>query len=165
MPWSIPWLESRKTRCVRAQKEAKPPPSECTRPTPDRTRTIAISRSVCFHRNRTRFTRSIRRLSESSWAPMASAKCRANQIPRARLEAIPFARFTVECQSQLEKQNKASRVRQSVTSLFGLTEEEKRPRPRKKSNRRQRRKRNSISLRNYGAGNHHTGMHRGQSVG
>ena len=46
------------------------------------------------------------------------------QIPRARLEAIPFARFTVECQSQLEKQNKASRVRQSVTSLFGLTEDE-----------------------------------------
>src|SRR5213082_1389161 len=49
------------------------------------------------------------------------------QIPRARLEAIPFARFTVECQSQLEKQNKASRVRQSVTSLFGLTEEEEAP--------------------------------------
>ena len=46
------------------------------------------------------------------------------QIPRARLEAIPFARFTVECQSQLEKQNRASRVRQSVTSLFGLTDEE-----------------------------------------
>src|ERR1700724_1268820 len=45
-------------------------------------------------------------------------------IPRARLEAIPFARFTVECQSQLEKQNKMSRVRQSVTSLFGLTDEE-----------------------------------------
>ena len=45
-------------------------------------------------------------------------------IPRARLEAIPFARFTVQCQSQLEKQSKASRVRQSVTSLFGLTEEE-----------------------------------------
>ena len=45
-------------------------------------------------------------------------------IPRARLEAIPFARFTVECQSQLEKQNRASRMRPSVTSLFGLTEEE-----------------------------------------
>ena len=45
-------------------------------------------------------------------------------IPRARLEAIPFARFTVECQSQLEKQSRASRVRQSVTSLFGLTDEE-----------------------------------------
>ena len=49
------------------------------------------------------------------------------QIPRTRLEAIPFARFTVKCQSQLEKQNKASRVRQSVTSLFGLTEEEEAP--------------------------------------
>ena len=46
-------------------------------------------------------------------------------ISKARLEAIPFARFTVECQSQLEKQNKASRVLQSVTSLFGLTDEEK----------------------------------------
>jgi RNA polymerase-binding transcription factor DksA len=45
-------------------------------------------------------------------------------IPHARLEAIPFARFTVECQSQLEKQSKATRVRASVTSLFGLTEEE-----------------------------------------
>jgi RNA polymerase-binding transcription factor DksA len=45
-------------------------------------------------------------------------------IPRARLEAIPFARFTVECQSQLEKQNKATRIRPSVTSLFGLTEDE-----------------------------------------
>ena len=48
-------------------------------------------------------------------------------ISHARLEAIPFARFTVECQSQLEKQNKALRVRQSVTSLFGLTEEEEAP--------------------------------------
>src|ERR1700674_947998 len=45
-------------------------------------------------------------------------------ISHARLEAIPFARFTVECQSQLEKQTKASRVRQSVTSLFGLTDDE-----------------------------------------
>ena len=45
-------------------------------------------------------------------------------IPHARLEAIPFARFTVQCQSQLEKQNKAARSRPSVTSLFGLTEEE-----------------------------------------
>ncbi len=48
----------------------------------------------------------------------------AKPIPHARLEAIPFARFTVECQSQLEKQNKMSRVRQSVTSLFGLTDDE-----------------------------------------
>lgn len=45
-------------------------------------------------------------------------------IPHARLEAIPFARFTVECQAQIERQKKATRVRQPVTSLFGLTEEE-----------------------------------------
>ena len=45
-------------------------------------------------------------------------------IPRARLEAIPFARFTVECQSKLEKQSRAARIRPSVTSLFCLTEEE-----------------------------------------
>ena len=45
-------------------------------------------------------------------------------IPHARLEAIPFARFTVECQAQLEKQRKATRIRQPVTSLFGLTDEE-----------------------------------------
>ena len=45
-------------------------------------------------------------------------------IPHARLEAIPFARFTVECQSQLEKQSKVSRARVPVTSLFGLTDEE-----------------------------------------
>ena len=62
-------------------------------------------------------------------AKRRSAFRRANRtMPRRRIdisiEAIPFARFTVECQSQLEKQNKASRVRQSVTSLFGLTDDE-----------------------------------------
>jgi RNA polymerase-binding transcription factor DksA len=45
-------------------------------------------------------------------------------ILHARLEAIPFARYTVDCQSQLEKQRKLSRSRQPVTSLFGLTDEE-----------------------------------------
>ena len=45
-------------------------------------------------------------------------------IPHARLEAIPFARLTVECQSQLEKQKKLTRMRQPVTSLFGLTDDE-----------------------------------------
>jgi DnaK suppressor protein len=48
----------------------------------------------------------------------------AKLIPHARLEAIPFARFTVECQSQLERQHKVTRTRQPVTSLFGLTDEE-----------------------------------------
>ena len=45
-------------------------------------------------------------------------------IAHARLEALPFARYTVECQSQLEKQSKVSRARVPVTSLFGLTDEE-----------------------------------------
>ena len=31
------------------------------------------------------------------------------QIPHTRLEAIPFARFTVECQQQLEKENRGRR--------------------------------------------------------
>jgi DnaK suppressor protein len=47
-----------------------------------------------------------------------------NPIPQARLEAIPFARFTVECQTQIEKRQKAVRVRQSVKSLFASTEDE-----------------------------------------
>ena len=45
-------------------------------------------------------------------------------IPDARLEAIPFARFTVECQTQIEKQKKAMRVQLPVKSLLGLTDEE-----------------------------------------
>lgn len=45
-------------------------------------------------------------------------------IAVARLEALPFARLTVECQSQLEKMGKVSRARVPVTSLFGLTDEE-----------------------------------------
>jgi len=47
-------------------------------------------------------------------------------IPHARLEAMPFARYTVECQAQLEKQNRNSRSRQSVTSLFGLGDDDRR---------------------------------------
>ncbi len=55
-------------------------------------------------------------------------KCEISRKPimRARLEAIPFARFTAECQSQIEREGKTSRIRQSVTSLFGLTDEEAR---------------------------------------
>lgn len=40
------------------------------------------------------------------------------RIPRARLEAIPFARFTVECQAQIEQAHKSPRVRQMATPLF-----------------------------------------------
>ncbi|MFZ9920474.1 MAG: TraR/DksA family transcriptional regulator [Terrimicrobiaceae bacterium] len=46
------------------------------------------------------------------------------QIPHARLEALPFARYTVECQAELEKNNRLHRLRQPVTSLFGLSDDE-----------------------------------------
>lgn len=45
-------------------------------------------------------------------------------ILHARLEALPFARYTVECQAEIEKKNRFSRVRQPVTSLFGLGDDE-----------------------------------------
>jgi DnaK suppressor protein len=47
------------------------------------------------------------------------------RIPQARLEAIPFARYTVECQTQLEKENRGGYGRRApVRSLFGLGTEE-----------------------------------------
>ncbi len=46
------------------------------------------------------------------------------QILKARLEALPFTRYTVECQAEIEKRNRYQRHRQPVTSLFGLTDEE-----------------------------------------
>ena len=46
------------------------------------------------------------------------------QISHLRLEAMPFARCTVECQAELEKNKRFSRSRVPVTSLFGLTESE-----------------------------------------
>ena len=45
-------------------------------------------------------------------------------ILHARLEALPFTRYTVECQSEIEKKNRYSRVRQPVASLFGLGDDE-----------------------------------------
>jgi len=46
------------------------------------------------------------------------------QIPKARLEARPFARFTVECQNEIEKKNRFTRVRQPIARLFETIEEE-----------------------------------------
>lgn len=46
------------------------------------------------------------------------------QIPKARLEARPFARFTVECQNDIERKNRHSRIRQPVTRLFDSVDEE-----------------------------------------
>ena len=46
------------------------------------------------------------------------------QVPHPRLEALPFTRYTVECQAELEKRNRYQRVRQPVTSLFGLSDDD-----------------------------------------
>jgi DnaK suppressor protein len=46
------------------------------------------------------------------------------KISHARLEALPFARYTVECQAEVERQKKLQKARMPVTSLFGLTDEE-----------------------------------------
>jgi RNA polymerase-binding transcription factor DksA len=45
-------------------------------------------------------------------------------IRHDRLEALPFTRFTVECQAELEKRQHHHSVRPHINSLFGLTEEE-----------------------------------------
>lgn len=45
-------------------------------------------------------------------------------IHHARLEALPFARLTVECQAEYERTKKFQRNRAPVTSLFGLTDSE-----------------------------------------
>jgi DnaK suppressor protein len=47
------------------------------------------------------------------------------KIPKARLEAIPYARLTVECQAEFEKENFGARgARRNVRSIFGLMESE-----------------------------------------
>ena len=45
-------------------------------------------------------------------------------IPKVRLEARPFARYTVQCQSELEKKNRFSRVRQPIARLFETIEDD-----------------------------------------
>src|SRR4051812_22234707 len=47
-------------------------------------------------------------------------KMSGKPIPAARLEALPFARLTVECQAEFERTRKFQRSRTAVTSLFGL---------------------------------------------
>ncbi|MBU3664553.1 MAG: transcriptional regulator [Chthoniobacterales bacterium] len=46
------------------------------------------------------------------------------QIPKARLEARPFARFTVECQNEIERKNRHTKFRQPVARLFESIEED-----------------------------------------
>jgi RNA polymerase-binding transcription factor DksA len=43
-------------------------------------------------------------------------------IMKARLEALPFTRYTVECQAEIEKRSRYQKHNQPVTSLFGLTD-------------------------------------------
>ena len=45
-------------------------------------------------------------------------------IKHDRLEALPFTRYTVDCQADLEKRQHHNSARPQITSLFGLTEEE-----------------------------------------
>jgi RNA polymerase-binding transcription factor DksA len=44
------------------------------------------------------------------------------KIPEIRLEALPFTRYTVECQEQIERRQMGGRGRVPVRSLFGLDE-------------------------------------------
>ena len=46
-------------------------------------------------------------------------------IPHPRLEALPFTRYTVECQSEIEKSNHHQRNRQAVGALFGSTDDDR----------------------------------------
>jgi DnaK suppressor protein len=46
------------------------------------------------------------------------------QIPKARLEARPFARCTVECQNEIEKRNRYSRIRQPIGRLFETVDDD-----------------------------------------
>ena len=57
-------------------------------------------------------------------ATYGTCEMSGKSIPHARLEALPFTRYTVECQAELEKRNRFQRVRQPVISLFGLSDEE-----------------------------------------
>lgn len=44
-------------------------------------------------------------------------------IPKARLEALPFARYTVECQQEMERKQRFSNVRQPIARLFESVDE------------------------------------------
>jgi len=45
-------------------------------------------------------------------------------IPQARLEALPFARYTIDCQSEYEREPTLANGRRPVRSLFGLMGDE-----------------------------------------
>lgn len=45
-------------------------------------------------------------------------------IPRPRLEAIPFTRYTVECQADIEKRGRLQRTYQPTVPIFGAADDE-----------------------------------------
>lgn len=64
----------------------------------------------------------IKRVDEGSYGVCEKS---GKNISKARLEAIPFARLTVECQAEVEKEQRNGYQRQSVRSLFGLNDEDR----------------------------------------
>ena len=63
----------------------------------------------------------LKRIAKGSYG---TCEMSGKQIPKARLEARPFARFTVECQNEIEKKNRFSRIRQPVSRLFDSVDED-----------------------------------------
>ena len=63
----------------------------------------------------------LKRIAKGSYG---TCEMSGKQIPKARLEARPFARFTVECQNEIEKKNRYSRIRQPVSRLFDSIDED-----------------------------------------
>ena len=63
----------------------------------------------------------LKRIAKGSYG---TCEMSGKQIPKARLEARPFARFTVECQNEIEKKNRYSRIRQPVSRLFDSVDED-----------------------------------------
>ena len=66
-------------------------------------------------------SQTLKRLTEGTYGVCEMS---GKKISKARLEAIPFARLTVECQAQLERERRNGYQRHSVRSLFGLGDDE-----------------------------------------
>ena len=84
-------------------------------------RDLALSLLSQEHNALTEIDQALERIEQGTYG---ICEISGKPIPRARLEAIPFARHTVECQSGIEKQRKASRTQQPVTPLFIMREED-----------------------------------------
>ncbi len=61
----------------------------------------------------------LKRLEEGNYG---NCEMSGKPIMKARLEALPFTRYTVECQAEIEKRSRYQKHNQPVASLFGLTD-------------------------------------------